>query len=287
MSEARGAATVLQRVLGRRLQTLRVEAGLTAQEAGARIRRSTTAVTRMERAETALEWLKVKELLALYGVSDAESQEFLALAEQANEPGWWQSFRDVLPAWFGVHVSLESAATHLRAYEAHHVPGLLQTPEYAEELLRLGFPHESREELKRRVALRMERQQLLAKDSPIKLWAVMDETVFRRETKPAPTLCGQVEHLLEMTDHPHVTLQVHPFSHGPYKGAFGPFSIFRFEVFDFPDVVCTESLDGTAYKEDPQVVELYRETFESIITTAFSKRETKAFLNTIRKELHG
>jgi hypothetical protein len=240
----------------------------------------------MERAETALEWLKVKELLALYGVSDGETHEFLVLAEQANEPGWWQSFRDVLPTWFGVHVSLESAAPHLRAYEAHHVPGLLQTPAYAEALLRLGFPHESREELQRRVALRMERQQLLAKESPIKLWAVMDETIFRRETKP-PTLCGQVEHLLEMTDHPHVTLQVHPFANGPYKGAFGPFSIFRFEMLDFPDVVCTESLDGTAYKEDPQVVELYRETFESIITTAFNKRETKAFLNTIHKELHG
>lgn len=117
MSEPKSAPTVLAIVLGRRLAALRDAAGLTAAQAAKHLRIVATTITRMEKAETSLKYATVKTLLEIYGVSQAEIEEFLSLLDKASTPGWWQSFRDVLPTWFGVHVSLETAATHIRSYE--------------------------------------------------------------------------------------------------------------------------------------------------------------------------
>ncbi|MEV6010485.1 helix-turn-helix transcriptional regulator [Streptomyces sp. NPDC051976] len=286
MSEPRSAPTVLQMVLGRRLQDLRVHAGLTAQDVGRSLRQAHTTVTRMERAETALKWVTVKAMLELYGVGEAERAEFLTLTEQANVPGWWQGYRDALPSWFGVHVSLETSATHIRGYEPHVVPGLLQTEEYAHDVLAVGFPRVSAQELKRRVALRMERQAVLTRPDAPQFWVVMDETVLRRPAGSPQVMRRQIDRLLEATELPNVTLQVHPFTAGLHSGAFGPFTLFRFAMQEIPDVVCTDSLSSAAYSEDRVEVALYREVLDRMCTQAMPKGRIRNFLGDVRKELY-
>ncbi|WP_019061544.1 helix-turn-helix domain-containing protein [Streptomyces prunicolor] len=285
MSEPRSAPTVLQMVLGRRLQDLRVAANLTAQEAGKRIRQASTTVTRMERAEVTLKWATVKALLETYGVGEAEAKEFLDLTEQANAPGWWQSYRDALPSWFAVYVSLETSATQIRLYEPQVIPGLLQTEDYARDVLRVGFPRVSSDELERRVALRMERRALLTRPDAPQLWVVMDETVLRRRASDADVMQAQIDHLLEASQLPNVTLQVARFSDGLHPGAFGPFTHFRFQVSEFPDVVCNDSVSSATYIEDRVEVALYREVLDRMSAQAISKRRTVEFLGDVRKEL--
>ncbi|MFE0424723.1 helix-turn-helix domain-containing protein [Streptomyces sp. NPDC058953] len=287
MSEPRSAPTVLQMVLGRRLLQLRQAAGLSAQDVGGRLRQSHTTITRMERAEVTLKWLTVKALLELYGVRDAEAAEFLELTEQANVSGWWQGYRDVLPNWFGVHVSLESGATRIRSYEPHVVPGLLQTPEYARCVLGLGLPRAEPEVVERQIALRRERQNLLtrADPEPPHFWAVIDETVLRRPVGPAAIMRDQVDHLLAVADLPSVTLQVAPFGAGLHPGGFGPFCVFRFEIPELPDVVGIDSLSRATYSEDPVEVALYREALDQMSTYALSRKDTLRLLDVIRKEL--
>ena len=86
----------------------------------------------MERAEGGLKPLTVKSLLMAYGVTDVrEIDAFLALARDASKPGWWHSYDDVLPSWFRTLIGLEEAATLIRGYDPHWIPGLLQTPDYA------------------------------------------------------------------------------------------------------------------------------------------------------------
>ncbi|MEV1083478.1 helix-turn-helix transcriptional regulator [Streptomyces sp. NPDC050211] len=274
-------------VLGRRLQELRKAKGLSAQEVGNRLRQAHTTVIRMEQAKVTLKWATVKAMLEIYGVDKTEAMQFLALTDQANEPGWWQSYRDALPSWFAVHVSLENSATHIRGYEPHVVPGLLQTDDYARDVLRLNRPRPTQEELDRRVALRMERQVLLTRTDPAppQLWIIMDETVLRRPAGEPEVMKAQIDRLVEAMDLPNVTLQVLAFTAGLHPGAFGPFTLFRFPMPDFPDIVCTDNLSSATYSENDEEVALHREVLDRMSAQAMSKGRTREFLLNVRKEL--
>ncbi|MEV7465341.1 helix-turn-helix transcriptional regulator [Streptomyces kronopolitis] len=288
MSEPKSAPTVLAIVLGRRLAALRETAGFTAVQAAKQLRIAQTTVTRMEKAETSLKFATVKTLLEIYGAPQAEIQEFLALLDQAATPGWWQTFRDVLPGWFGVHVSLETAATELRGYEPGVIPGLLQTPDYARAVMERGLPRMSPDALERSVDLRIKRQEILTRKEPAppQLWVITDETSLRRPAGSTAVMREQVEHLLDVADLPNVSLQVCPFEAGLHPGAFGPFTIFRFEIPELPDIVCTDSLSRAGYSEEKEEVALFREALSQMSVYAFSKQKTKNFLGDIRKELY-
>lgn len=288
MTEARSAPTVLQIVLGRRLAALRDAAGLTAAQAGQRIRTAATTVTRMEKAETALHFAKVNLLLDVYEISQSEKVEFLDLLDKANDPGWWQGFRDALPSWFGVHVSLETAATHIRSYEPFVVPGLLQTADYARAVLECGLPRIGTDVLDRRVHLRMKRQELLTRTDPAppQLWVIMDETSLRRPAGTAEVMAAQIDQLVELADLPNVSMQICPLHRGHHPGAFSPFAIFRFEIPELPDVVCVDSLSRATYSEAKDEVSLFREALDQISVYALSRDDTKEFMVAIRKELY-
>src|SRR4051794_25035379 len=208
-----GAPTVLRMVLGKRLQDLREKAGLSYEEAGRALDVTHATIRRMEKAEVGLKLPYVEKLLTTYGITAPEQiGGFLALAREANRPGWWHSFRDVLPDWFSAFVSLEGEASVIRAYEPHYVPGLLQTADYARATLRAGQPHAAQSEIDRLVTLRIERQALVHKaDAPL-LWVVMDETVLRRPIGGRKVMREQVDQLIEATELPNVRLQIMPFA---------------------------------------------------------------------------
>ncbi|GAA3096541.1 hypothetical protein GCM10017687_03930 [Streptomyces echinatus] len=149
---------------------------------GAAIGVSHSTIRRMEAAKVArLRLADAEKLLQVYGVTDQEEIDtFLQSVREANKRGWWHAYRDVMPDWFAAYLSLEQAAVQIRAYENQFVHGLLQTEDYARALLTAAGPHASAEAVERRVALRMRRQELLARQGPPRLWVVMDETVLRR-----------------------------------------------------------------------------------------------------------
>ncbi len=140
-SRTGGAApTVLRVVLGKRLQHLRERAGVTFEQAARSLDVTHATIRRMEKAEVGLKVPYVEKLLRTYGVSDPEEIDgFVSLAREANQPGWWHRYRDVLPEWFSVFVSLESESEVIRAYEPHYVPGLLQTESYARAVPASGY----------------------------------------------------------------------------------------------------------------------------------------------------
>jgi transcriptional regulator with XRE-family HTH domain len=286
MSEPRSAPTVGQIVLGKRLQDLREKSGLSPEQAARALRVNQTTVRRMEKAEVGLKLLYVEKLLQTYGVERAEIEDFLSLAEEANQPGWWHNFRDVVPDWFSVYVSLEGAAKRIRAYEPHWIPGLLQTEEYVRALLAIGFPDADREELDRRVALRMERQALLTRtEDPPHLWAVMDEAVLRRHVGGPEVMRGQIERLLEAAEQPNVTLQVVPFATGPYLGCSGHFQIFRFQIPELPDIVYAEGLTSAVYMDQRAEVAAHLQALDRVCEQAATPEGTEVFLRDMLKEI--
>ncbi|WP_069812310.1 helix-turn-helix domain-containing protein [Streptomyces sp. TP-A0874] len=281
-----GAPTVLRVVLGKRLQALRENAELSYEQAGQALDVTHATIRRMEKAEVGLKIPYVEKLLETYGVVDeGEIEGFVSLAREANQPGWWHRFRDVLPEWFSVFVSLEQEANLIRAYEPHYVPGLLQTAEYAHAALRAGMPHAAEEEIERGVALRRERQSVLEREDAPLLWVVMDETVLRRPIGGPDVMRDQITRLLEATSMPNVRLQVIPFAAGPHPAMYGPFHIFRFPVPELPDIAYCESLIGAEYFDRQDDVSAFREALDRMCAQAAPVHTTQALLGGIRKEI--
>ncbi|MFC7306543.1 helix-turn-helix domain-containing protein [Streptomyces monticola] len=286
MSEPRSAPTVGQVVLGRRLQELRESAGLKREEAARVLRVAPATVRRMETAEVTLKIPYLQLLLKAYGVEDEEADSFVTLAEEANQPGWWQRYHDILPSWFSMYVSLEGAASLIRSYEPHFVPGLLQTEEYARAVMRSGaIGQTSEDEIERHVALRMQRQELLDEDDAPRLWVVVDETVLRRTVGGPEVMRGQIDRLLKATKLPNVTLQVAEFSKGHHPGTYGPFVLFRFGVPELQDMVYAEYLTGAVYLDRRAEVVTYLEVMDRMAAQAATAHRTKEILRSLRKEL--
>jgi hypothetical protein len=240
----------------------------------------------MEHGRVGFKDRDVQDLLTLYGVTDpADRESLLNLAREAGNPGWWHDFGDLLPHWFEPYISLEAAASVIRNYEVQFVPGLLQSPAYAREVIRLGHPTISADELNRRVELRMGRKRLLSRPAAPRLWAALDEAVLRRPMGDASVMREQVDHLLEMTAHPNVTLQIVPFNVGGHSAAGGPFSILRFAEPELSDVVYLEQLTSALYIDKPVEVDRYLEVMERLCVQAETAPDSVTLLDKIRDEL--
>ncbi|MGW7817858.1 helix-turn-helix domain-containing protein [Streptomyces puniciscabiei] len=287
MSERRAAPTVGQVVLGKRLQELREASGLSREEAAKVLRVASATVRRMEMAEVALKIPYVQVLLDTYGVAEEEAAAFVRLAEEANQPGWWQRFHDVLPDWFSLYVSLEGAARIIRSYEPHFVPGLLQTEDYARAVLEAGtIGQTSPETVERHVSLRMERQRLLERDDPPHLWVIMDETVLRRPVSMrGEVMRAQLDKLLEYAARDRVTLQLAEFTAGPHPGTYAPFTLFRFGEPELPDMVFTEYLTGALYLDSRSEVAAHLEVLDHMTARAASAQRTRTLLREFRESL--
>ncbi|MEV0179776.1 helix-turn-helix transcriptional regulator [Streptomyces sp. NPDC050625] len=283
-----GAPSVLRMILGRQLEELRTRAGLTYEQAGAAIGVSHSTIRRMEAAKVArLRLADAEKLLQTYGVTDQqEIDTFLQSVREANRRGWWHTYRDVMPDWFAAYLSLEQAALQIRAYENQFVHGLLQTQDYARALLTAGNPHAPGEATERRVALRMRRQELLARDGPPRVWVVMDETVLRWPVGGAEVMRAQIDHLIEVNRLPQVTLQIMPFANGPHPAMrAGAFHLFRFRAPELPDIVYLNGLVGAVYLDKGDDVVVYREALDRLGAQAAPAKKTEALLGAIRKEL--
>lgn len=285
-AQSRRSPTVLRILLGTQLRRLRESRQIRLEEAGYAIRASHSKISRMELGRVGFRRRDVADLLTLYGVTDeSEREALLSLVAQANAPGWWHKYDDVLPSWFEAYVGLEQAASTIRSYELQFVPGLLQTADYAKAVELLGHPGAPAEEIERRVRLRMDRQEVLNWPDGPHLWAVVDESVLRRPVGGVEVMRAQIGHLLEMISLPRVTLQIIPFSAGGHAAVGGPFSILRFSGVGLPDVVYLEQLTSAIYLEKREDTDRYLAVMERLCIQARPVTETRRMLHRLMAEL--
>jgi transcriptional regulator with XRE-family HTH domain len=290
MTESRaqggGGPTVQRMLVGAKLRRLRTDLGLSREEAAEAIRASEWKIHRLENGQVGFKERDLVDLLARYQVTDPdEIAELLAMAREANTPGWWQRYTDVLPQWFRTYVDLESAAALIRTYEGQLVPGLLQTDDYMRAVIQGAHLDESAEEVGRRVRLRMARQTLLTGEHPPRLWAVVDEAALRRPVGGREVMRGQVERLIEAAKLPNVTIQVLGFDSGAHPAMVGSFSVLRFPDQELPDVVYLEHLTSASYLNKPEEVDRYLHVMESICVRAAPPERTVELLGRILDEL--
>ncbi|WP_131749541.1 helix-turn-helix transcriptional regulator [Frankia sp. Cppng1_Ct_nod] len=280
--ESGGGPTVRRILLGSQLRRLREDKGISREDAGYHIRASESKISRLELGRVGFKERDVADLLTLYGVTDeTERAPLLALVREANKPGWWHNYTDVLPGWFQPYVGLEEAATLIRTYEVQFIPGLLQTEEYARAVIAQGHQNVSPDLIERRVSVRLNRQKLLARPEPPRLWVVVDEAVLRRPIGGPKVMRAQLEQLITLAEQPNVSLQMMPFHFGGHAAEGGAFTVLRFPEADLPDVVYLEQLGSAVYLDKREDVDRYMEAMNRLCVDSLSPAGTVGALNKI------
>lgn len=277
--------TVLRIMVGSELRRLREATGLSRTAAADAIRGSEAKMSRLEAGRSRFRYRDVSDLLTAYGITEESArQALLTLAERANSPGWWHPYNDAMPDWFVTYVGLEQAAAIIRCYEVQFIPGLLQTEAYARAVIQLGQAATAAE-IERRVALRMQRQKLLDVPQPPDFWAVVDEAVLRRRLGGQQVMRDQLDHLLEVSRRPDVTLQVVPFERSDAAASGGPFTLLRFTEKDLPDIVYLEQLTSALYLDKRADAEVYLKIIDRLAAGALTPRQSAARIASVRDSL--
>ncbi|AXK34580.1 XRE family transcriptional regulator [Streptomyces armeniacus] len=275
--------TVRRRRLGQELRRLRELRNMTAEEVADRLLVSQSKISRLENGRRSISQRDVRDLCGVYEVEDHRIVDSLMqMAKESRQQGWWHAFGDIP---YSVYIGLETDAASLRVYEPQVVPGLLQTPAYAEAVIAGALPEASAADVEKRVQVRMRRQDRITDSRhPLRLWAVLDESALRRAVGGAQTMVEQLEHLLEMSRQPHVTIQVMPFAMGAHPGVNGQYAILEFPDASDSTVIYLEGVTSDLYLEKSNDVQSYSVMYEHLRAQALNADQTREFVENVAKE---
>ncbi|MEU6096701.1 helix-turn-helix transcriptional regulator [Streptomyces sp. NPDC047079] len=275
--------TVRRRRLGQELRRLRELKGMTAEEVAERLLVSQSKISRLENGRRSISQRDVRDLCGVYEVEDQRVVDSLMeMARDSRQQGWWHAFGDIP---YSVYIGLETDAESLRVYEPQVITGLLQTRSYAEALIQGALPETSATDIEKRVQVRMRRQERIAAEhNPLRLWVVLDEAALRRVVGDNHVMIEQLEHLGEMSQLPHVTVQVLPFGAGAHPGLNGQYAILEFADAADSSVVYLEGVTSDLYLEKAHDVQKYAVMYEHLRAQALSVEESRRFIADAAKD---
>jgi transcriptional regulator with XRE-family HTH domain len=280
----RQTPTVRLRRLAAELRSLRASSGLTRDEVVERTGINVATMYRIEHARVRPQTRTLRTLLDLYGVEKEQQAELVALLRDARERGWLHPYESELPEQYMTFIGFEGEAESASNYESLFVPGLLQTEDYARAVITGVLPFASRDEVERRVEVRMERQEVLRGDNPLQLWGIVDEAALRRQVGSPAVMRAQFRHLLEASELPNVTFQVIPFDAGAHAGMPGSFIVLQFAEEAIPDVIYIDSMAGDLFLEAESDVRRYKLVFEHLRAVSASPDASRALLASLATE---
>jgi transcriptional regulator with XRE-family HTH domain len=268
-----------RRELSAELRSLRNTAGLTIEQVAASLMCSPSKVSRMESGNRTVTLRDVRDLCALYQVTDSTKRDHLMeLAREGRKQGWWQSYG--LP--YGTYIGLEADANSISCYNGTLIDGLLQTTDYSRVLETAGWVERDAEQIERRVAVRLRRQSLLDGDSPLRLRAMIDESALHRVMGNSSIMKAQLNHLVEISRRTNVTIRIIPYTTGAHAALDSIFTILEFPG-TLPGIVYVEGLFGSIYLERAQDMERYQHVFSLLETIAASEDESIELISRISR----
>ncbi|WP_405615168.1 helix-turn-helix domain-containing protein [Streptomyces sp. NBC_00076] len=275
--------TVRRRRLGQELRRLRELKGMTAEEVAERLLVSQSKISRLENGRRSISQRDVRDLCGVYEVEDQRIVESLMqMAKDSRQQGWWHAFGDIP---YSVYIGLETDAESLRVYEPQIITGLLQTRAYAEAIIRGGSPETSDTEIDKRAQVRLRRQdRIAATGEPLRLWVVLDEASLRRVVGSRQVMREQLEYLAEVSQRPHITVQVLPFEVGAHPGINGQYSILEFADAADSSVVYMEGVTSDLYLEKAQDVQKYTVMYEHLRAQALNVDQSRQLIEDVAKE---
>jgi transcriptional regulator with XRE-family HTH domain len=270
-----------QRELGTRLRVLRNERGMTVEEVAAELLCSTTKISRLETAARRPSLRDVRDLCVLYGVDERTSHELMSLAREAREPGWWTQYADLN---LDPLIGLEQEAVSITCYSINYIPGLLQTPEYAEGIIKTVAPKMDPAIVQQRVEARLRRQQLLDEDDRPRYHVVLDEAVMHRSVGGPALMASQLGRIIQVARSGKALVQVIPFAAGAYAAADGYFVLLEFEEdSNLWPVVFIEGLADNRYLQHRNEVARYRETIGYLCARALNQSDSMTLMREMQE----
>jgi transcriptional regulator with XRE-family HTH domain len=188
--------------------------------------------------------------------------------------------RQVWPAWFREWPGIEREAVTLRSWELAVVPGLLETAAYARAVLRAVLPGATDDEVEAHASARLQRQEILQRQDPPMLWAIMDECVLRRRVGDGRIMRTQLTHLIEIAQHPKVKILIVPASAGAHVGVGGPFAIA--ELRDTPEWAYLDTAAHGQITDHPETVKACAQVFDTLRAEALPPRASLDLIAGVR-----
>jgi len=278
---AAGRPTVRSRRLGSALKRHREAAGLDQAAAAEAIMKAVSKVSRMESGQVSTSALEVRTLLDLYQVADPDERERLVQwARSSNQRGWWFDYQETMRPDYADHITLEADATYIRSWEPSLIPGLLQTPEYAESVITTGPTFVDSEWVAAMVKVRQERQRRI-EEGGADFTAIIWEPAVAALSDGSAVHVGQLERLIEVGQRQNVTVQILPTSASKAAGMAGAFVAFSFGVEPRVEAVTVRNPANTSVVESPEDLALYVNIFDQLRSAAMSPEESAQRLREI------
>ncbi len=271
--------TVGRRRLRSALRTARETAGFTQDQVAQEMDWSLSKIIRIESGAVGVSPIDARALLRLYGVTDQPRvDELVGLARSSRTRRWWSSYAGALPAPYTAYIGLEAETSSVLCYTPTKLPALFQTKAYAAKALRRG---QSSADDQSQVEVRLARQrEVLGKQDPPHITAVIDEAVVQRIASDPRTKREQLERLVSLCGEPNITIQVLPFAAG-VDGFPNPFAILEFPDPADDAVMYLENGLGDDVVDQPDLVGPYRHEFERLREMALSPSETQDMIKRI------
>lgn len=277
--------TVRRRRLGLELRRLREAGGHPIDQVAEYMECSRAKISRIETGQVGVKAPELGALLDLYQVPAEAREALFTLARESRKRGWWSSYADVTDIGVGSFIGLEAAASSIRTFEQYLLPGLLQIEEYAWALIRAAHPTADLDEIDRRVAVRMTRQERLVGPDPVHLWAVVDEAALHRRVGSRAIMRLQMERLAEAVTAPNITLQVLPLTTGAHAGVDGSLLLMSFPEPNDPDLAYVEGYMGSVFLEKADDLARCTLAFDHLRATALSPDDSVTMIMAATKDL--
>ncbi|MQS13955.1 helix-turn-helix domain-containing protein [Streptomyces kaniharaensis] len=279
--------TVRQRRLARTLKEMRVAAGMTIAQSARQLACAESKISRIEAAQSGIRIVDLRLLLDLYGVTDQATRSQLEdLSRDGRLRGWWDRYSDTLSPLYADYISLEADASDAYSVETFLIPGLLQTEDYTRAVVRAQIEDASVEQVERLTKVRLERRSVLKRQSPLRLWVVLSESVLKHQIGGRAVMREQLDYLVAMADRPNINIQVLPENSDVHAALFGPLVILSFPESTETDVVYVDGLLSTLYIEEPGEVFKYSNLFRRALAESLPRKESIALIERIAKGKH-
>ncbi|QKW08586.1 helix-turn-helix domain-containing protein [Streptomyces sp. NA04227] len=280
----RSRPTARQERLGRELRRLREAADMKAREVAGLLSSTSAQMSQVEGGFAGVSEERVRRLVAHYACADRALVDALVAMATERMQGWWEEFRGVLPPVFLDVAELEHHAVFLREVVITHVPGLLQTPDYARAVFGYMVPELPESELAPRVEHRMKRRTVLTRESPVPYETIIHEAALRIRVADRKVARAQLRQILDEMECGHVTVRVIPFDVDGFAGASAAMMHLGGRVPRL-DTVLRDSPSGTAFLDAESQLGRFRTLFRKVENAALGPAESADLIHHLAKEL--
>ncbi|GAA2883196.1 helix-turn-helix transcriptional regulator [Streptomyces mexicanus] len=280
----RSTPTERQKRLGAEMRKMRLAAGVTTEYAAGLLGIERTRLSNMESGIRPFSADRIRTLACNYSCADSDYIDALVAIAEGKERGWWEQYRGTLPAGLLDIAELEWHATRVRTVQFMHVPGLLQTEDYARGVFTAVLPPLSRLEVELRVAHRMARQQVFERERPLPYTAYVHEAALRMRFGGEEATRRQLDHLAARSEQKGIEVRIIPTSVSGFPGA-GHALLYADGVVPQLDTVQLDSAHGPEFTDAEAQLTKYRAHLDWMDDAALPPAASRDLIRTVTREL--